>query len=115
MGIDLENLCLAPVYSTWGVTATFKSPLDKTVKTLSVLDGTAGIEVGDAAVISTIKTAIGVKLSDLTAISLTPSDMLNVRVTFNSKSYLVRDTIERPVPGSSGDCWLVLEENGHGA
>lgn len=118
MAIDIENLVLAHVYATkygWGQVATFKSPLDKLTKTIAVLDYTAGVELGEAAIVSTIKAAMKVKVSDLTALSLGPSDMLDVRVTFNSKSYTVRDVIPRPVPGESGEAQLILEEVGHGA
>lgn len=115
MAIDFEGLCLAPIYSTLGCVATFKSPLDKLTKTITVLDDTAGVEVGDAAIVSTIKAAIAVKVSDLTALSLGPSDMLDVRVSFNGKSYLVRDVMPRPVPGADGECQFILEEVGHGA
>jgi hypothetical protein len=115
MSIDFEALCLAPIYSVLSYTATFKSPLDKTLKTINVLDETASFEAGDTAIVATIRTAIAVLASELSAISLSPEDMLNVRVTFKSQSYVVKDVQERPVPNGAGDCLLILEEIGHGA
>jgi hypothetical protein len=115
MSIDFEALCLAPIYSVMSYTASFKSPLNKTLTTIAVLDETASYEAGDAAVIATVRTAIAVLASDLAAKNLEPEDMLNVRVAFKSKSYVVKDVQERPIPNGAGDCLLILEEIGHGA
>ena len=110
MAIDFENLCLAPVYSTFGQSITFENPKDGSDVTMSVIDGTAEIQIGDITQIYSTRPAFRARVSDLTALGLEPRDMLGVAVSYHGRSYTVRTTAPNPLDGMPGEVLFILSE-----
>lgn len=78
---------------------------------LKVLDSLAGIEITDGVGMSTVKPALGVRISELDSHGLTLIDVINEDISYGGLTYRIRDARQMPTPGAnSGQAWLILVE-----
>ena len=107
--IDYGALLYGPVFDVLGVEATLTLDVtDAEPVTLTVLDKTAGVEVGDKFTVSTILPAAMVRVSELTTNGLAIASLRGVTITFNGKSWTIMRHEYRPSPKGEGDGELLL-------
>ena len=107
--IDYASLLYGPAFDVLGVPATLTLDVsDAEPVTLTVLDKTAGVEVGDKITVSTILPAAMVRVSELTAAGVSASDLRGATITFNGKSWSIMRHEYRPSPNGEADGELLL-------
>lgn len=107
--IDFAALLLDPVYDTLGVEASLEA--SGTV-TLTVLDKTEGVMLesqNGGFQLATSKPAACVRISELTANSLTRADLRDAQITFNGNDWKIVATQPKPLPSGSGELYLILQ------
>ena len=110
--MDYQSLLYGPVYATLGVEATLTlDATDAEPVTLTVLDKTAGVELGDKITISTILPAATVRVSELASNGVSIASLRLAMITFGGKDWAVMRHEYRPSPNGEvdGEILLVLE------
>jgi hypothetical protein len=91
---------LARRYELWGRDVEIRSPKTGSLVTLRLIDLTRGVEIGDAVDVATVSPAASARKSDLTALGLSPTDLIGVDITLNDVVWTVRS--HQPKPGPHG-------------
>lgn len=91
--------CLNRKYQLWGVDVTFRNPLTGASESLKMVETTKNDDFGDNLVsVSTLTPSATVRYSDLTAIGVTPSNMVGVSITMNGTLWTIQSHGLRPCP-----------------
>lgn len=101
--VDYQKRLYNPKYRLLGVPATISGVLTDDIE-LTVIDKTAGIEVGlgDVA-ISTIKPAAKVRAVELASKGVSAADIDDASITFNGNTWLIKGFMPRPSPNGEAD------------
>lgn len=111
--IDWQATLYGPVYSTLSVPAQLSiGDTDQSAVTLSAIDKTAGILVGDQVGIQTIKPACDIRAKEFFATGLVRDDLSGASITFNGKTWDITHHEVRPGPEGEalGELRLFLSE-----
>jgi len=114
--MDYAALLIDPIYGVLGVDAVLT--LGDTAETevaVTVIDKTAGVEVGDSVQTGTLLPGANVRVSDLTAASLTRDDLDGAIIAFNGNTWRIASHHPKPVPTgeAQGEITMILElDNG---
>jgi len=91
--IDFDGLALAPVYEAFGERAVLT--LGSKSYDLVVIDHTTGIAVEDGSIgMQTIRPAVDVRRSALTAHGIAVADLVGGRIVFDSTAWCIKTVIE---------------------
>jgi len=91
--IDFDGLALAPVYDAFGERAVLT--LGSRSHDLVVIDHTTGIAVEDGSIgMQTIRPAVDVRRSALTAHRIALADLVGGRIVFGSTAWRIKTVIE---------------------
>jgi len=91
--IDFDGLALGPVYDAFGERAVLE--LGPTSHDLVVIDHTTGIAVEDGAIgVQTIRPAVNVRRSALTAHGIALADLVGGRIVFGSTTWRIKTVVE---------------------
>lgn len=116
--MDYASLLYDPVYSVLGVPATLTLEDERTFS-VTVLDKTAGVEVGgfqdnreraSYATVQTVLPAAVVRASEFAGIDL--ADLEDAALAFNGKTWRVKSYQPKPSPKgeADGELYLLLSE-----
>ena len=110
--INWQTTLIDPIYSIIGVEAVLTPSSNDVPVTVTVIDKTAGVEVADEPMVSSIKPAADVRASDLASNGITREDLHEGTVTFNGATWNIVATLPRPTPGgeAQGEVRLILTE-----
>jgi hypothetical protein len=109
--IDFSALLYDPIYAVLGVPAIVTPSTDASDIPLTVIDKTEGvmIEEGNAISIATTKPAAMVRVSELSSLGLTRSDLKQGRISFNNGNWTIVATQPKPGPNGPGEVYLILQ------
>lgn len=111
MLIDYQKLLLDPIYNTLGVTAALTLADSTVIMGLTVIDKTAGVQLGDHdAQLDTLEPACCVRHATLTTLGLVPVDLEGGSIEFNGSRWKIKAYPKRPVPSGArkGELLLIL-------
>jgi hypothetical protein len=100
-------------YASFGVTATFTSPATNAAATLTMIDMTKGVTVGqDFAQVPTVEPIATARMADVNALNVDPGDMVGVVITLNEVEWQIRSYAPHPGPFGPdlGQVYFMLEE-----
>jgi len=110
--IDYASLLYGPVFDVLGVEAVLTLDLtDAEPVALTVYDGTSGVEIGDPALVSTIRPVADVRATELAENSLSVAQLRHATLAFNGKSWTVMNHQYTAAPTGEGQglVRLILE------
>lgn len=106
--MDYQALLLDPIYDRLGVAAELTigsaDPVD-----LTVIDKTAGVNVGDQVEVQTIRPVAAVREAELDEHEIAAEDLRGGSISFNGGSWQVHSFQRKPVPEGPGEIWLILK------
>jgi hypothetical protein len=107
--INFSSLLYAPIYRTFGVSATFTCLYGDRVE-LTVIDQTGGVEVADASTIDikTIRPAVTIRAADLAAKGFDAADLENAGLVLGDRAWRVKATMPKPAPTGEAESELYL-------
>lgn len=106
--IDFSTLLYDPIYRAFGVPATILC-LYGTSFELTVIEKTSGVEVFDGTgSIKTIRPAVVVRVSELSAQGLAPIDLEGASIEVASKLSRIKAMMPKPAPTGEADGELYL-------
>lgn len=113
--IDFASQVLGPIYSAWGVAATFVSADGHPPVALRVLDKTRGAAWGgDGPEVQSLKPLATVRMAELTERGLSVDDLDDGVLTCNGAEWRVQAHMTKPVAvggESAGEIDLLLNEH----
>jgi len=114
--MDYATLLIDPIYGVFGVDAVLTlGDTAETEAAVTVIDKTAGVDAGDNVPTGTLLPGAVIRVSDLTAHSLTRADLDGASVTFSGNTWRIASHFPKPVPSgeAQGEIMMILElDNG---
>jgi len=112
MGIDFQSLLYEPIYTLQGVTVLLTLGNGAEYDSLTALDKTTGVEVGDHAEVPTIQPAAAFRIKELIDRGLILEDLLGATLEMNEWLWTVRNYKLKPSPNGQddGEVFLILDE-----
>jgi len=109
--VDFNALMLDPIYAAMGVPGVITLPDSRTFNA-TVIDKSAGVEVGNNVAMPTVLPAAAIRYSEMTTLGLSPDDMIGATLTMNGFTWTITNTKKNPnVSGEKlGDVFLVLNQ-----
>lgn len=106
--IDFSSLLYAPIYDAFGVPATILCLYDARFE-ITVIDKTSGVEVFDGtSSVKTIRPAVVVRVSELSALGLSTSDLEGASIEVAGKLSRIKAMMPKPAPTGEADGELYL-------
>lgn len=101
------------IYSALGVVATLTLAVDDSSYSLTALDKTGGIQVGDDASVASVKPAAVVRMYELAEQGVSRSQLGDSRLTINGVEWIIKSTLPRPAPTgeAAGELFLILSSD----
>ena len=100
--MDFSTLLYGPVHDIFGVSASLTTlGTDGVTLDITVIDKTAGVEVGNSAEVQTIVPACDVMADELAEIET--AALQDASITFNGRTWRVKSFLHRPSPNGVGD------------
>lgn len=109
--VDFDALMLGPIYGSLGVPGVITLP-DSRAFNVTVIDKSAGIEVGTNATVPTVAPAAAVRYSELNSIGLSLDDIVDATLAMNGFTWTIIDMKKNPNPTGekAGDVFLILSQ-----
>lgn len=109
--MDFQALLLDPIYSIQGVEATLTLESSSEI-TLTVIDKTAGVDVGDGAEVQTLLPAAVVRVVELTTAGVDRTRLRGALLDFNGGNWEIKSYRPKPTLNgeADGELYLFLEE-----
>lgn len=105
--MDWDTALYDPLYSVFAVTAAIDT--GSVQASVKVIDETGGIEITRSDVdLPVISPAVFVRTADLMAASLTEEALLDASLTFNGRTWTIKNCAPKPGPGGKGSGEVML-------
>lgn len=112
--LDYKSLLFTPAYTIFGAEAVLTlADTAGTELTLTVIDKTSGVALGNNVEIGTLVPGAVLQVSDLTDAGLSADDLVEATIVFNGGTWRIASHYPKPVPSgeASGEIVMVLEKD----
>jgi len=109
--MDYQALLYNPIYAIQGVPAVL-TLADSEYEDLTILDKTAGVDIGEDVNIQTIRPVGVLRVAELTARGVSVDSLEGARIAFNGLSWEVTSYRVKPSPKGErdGEVYLILSD-----